>query len=42
MSSVSLLDHSSAVEDPRQSWKLDHPLPQRCGAIGDSKIACIG
>ena len=42
MPSVSLLDHSCAVEDPRQSWKLAPPLPQRCGAIGDSKIACIG
>jgi len=26
MSSVSLLDHFSALEDPRQSWKVVYPL----------------
>ncbi|MCA3425690.1 MAG: ISAs1 family transposase, partial [Roseomonas sp.] len=28
MSSVSLLDHFSALEDPRQSWKVVYPLPE--------------
>ena len=28
MSSVSLLDHFSALKDPRQSWKVVYPLPE--------------
>jgi hypothetical protein len=28
MSSQSLLDHFSALEDPRQSWKVVYPLPE--------------
>jgi len=28
MKSVSLLDHFSALEDPRQSWKTVYPLPE--------------
>ena len=28
MSPVSLLDHFSALEDPRQSWKVVYPLPE--------------
>ncbi|MFO0169586.1 MAG: ISAs1 family transposase, partial [Alphaproteobacteria bacterium] len=28
MSSASLLDHFSALEDPRQSWKVVYPLPE--------------
>ena len=28
MSSVSLLGHFSALEDPRQSWKVVYPLPK--------------
>jgi hypothetical protein len=28
MSSLSLLDHFSALEDPRQSWKVVYPLPE--------------
>lgn len=27
MASLSLLDHFSALEDPRQSWKVVYPLP---------------
>jgi DDE_Tnp_1-associated len=34
-----LLDHSSAVTDPREQWRLAHPLPEVlllvvCGTIG--------
>ena len=28
MSSVSPLDHFSALKDPRQSWKVVYPLPE--------------
>ena len=28
MSQVTLLDHFSALEDPRQSWKVIYPLPE--------------
>lgn len=28
MSGTSLLDHFSALEDPRQAWKVTYPLPE--------------
>jgi len=28
MSSVALLDHFSALKDPRQAWKVLYPLPE--------------
>ena len=28
MSSPALLDHFSALDDPRQSWKVLYPLPE--------------
>ncbi len=28
MISANILDHFSAIEDPRQSWKTVYPLPE--------------
>ena len=28
MSTTRLLDHFSALDDPRQSWKMTYPLPE--------------
>ena len=28
MSSIALLDHFSALKDPRQAWKVLYPLPE--------------
>lgn len=28
MSSIALLDHFSALKDPRQAWKVIYPLPE--------------
>ncbi len=28
MSQVALLDHFSALDDPRQAWKVEYPLPE--------------
>jgi hypothetical protein len=35
-----LLDHFSEIEDPREAWKVAHPLPEAlslvvCGTIAD-------
>ena len=42
MSSVSLLGHFSALEDPHQSWKVVYPMPQimllvLCAPVGGMK-----
>jgi hypothetical protein len=33
MSSKSALDHFSALDDPRQSWKVVYPLPEILAVI---------
>lgn len=42
MSGLSLLDHFSALEDPRQSWKVVYPLPEvlllvLCATLGGAE-----
>ena len=42
MSGMSLLEHFSALEDPRQSWKVVYPLPEilllvLCATLGRSR-----
>jgi predicted transposase YbfD/YdcC len=42
MSGTSLLDHFSALEDPRQAWKVGYPLPEillivLCGTIAGAE-----
>lgn len=41
MSATNILDHFSAFEDPRQSWKVLYPLPEillvvLCGMMAGS------
>ena len=42
MAGPSLLDHFSALEDPRQAWKVGYPLPEillvvLCGTIAGAE-----
>jgi len=42
MSAISLLEHFSALEDPRQSWKVVYPLPEvlllvLCATLGGAE-----
>ena len=46
MSGKTFIDHFSALEDPRQSWKVVYPLPEillivLCATLATAKSSCL-